>query len=71
MAVYQTSRCFNVSRLSHKKAIMRLGRYILGTQTRGIVYNPKNSKGLKCHVDADFSGGWTQADSGNAENVMS
>ena len=28
-------------------------------------------KGLECYVDADFAGGWTQADASNAENVLS
>ena len=71
MAVHQTSRFFNDPRLSHEKASMGLVRYLFGTRTRGIVYNPNKSKGLKCYVDADFTGGWTQADSDNAENVMS
>ena len=71
MAFHQTSRFCNDTKLSHEKAIMRLGRYLLGTQTKGIVYNPKKSKGYECYVDVDFSGGWIQADSENAENVMS
>ena len=71
MAVYQTARFCNDPRLSHEKYIMRLGRYLLGTRTRGIVYNPNKSKGLECYIDADFSRGWTQADSDNAKNVMS
>ena len=28
-------------------------------------------KGLECYVDADFAGGWTQANASNAENVLS
>ena len=71
MAVHQTARFSNDPRLGHDKAIMRLGRYLLGTRTRGIFYNPNKSKGLECYVDAYFAGGWTQADSENAENVMS
>jgi hypothetical protein len=27
--------------------------------------------GLECYVDADFTGGWSQAHSDNAENVLS
>ena len=57
--------------LSHEKAIMRLGRFLLDTQKRGIIYKPDRSKGLECYVDADFAGGWTQADASNAENVVS
>ena len=29
------------------------------------------SKGLECYVDADFAGGWQQADSDDADNVLS
>ena len=50
---------------------MRLGRYLLGTRKRGIIYRPDKSKGLECYVDAEFAGGWTQADSDNTENVLS
>ena len=39
--------------------------------TCGVVYKTNIDKGLKCYVDADFSSGWAQADSDNAENVMS
>ena len=57
--------------LSHEKAIMGLGRYLLDTQKRGIIYKPDRSKGLECYVDADFAGGWIQSDASNAENVLS
>jgi hypothetical protein len=41
------------------------------TSTRGIVYTPKPELGLECFVDADFAGGWTQADADNPDNVLS
>ena len=71
MAVHQTARFCIDPKLSHEKAIKRLGRYLKHTRDEGIVYNPDTSKGLECYVDADFAGGWTQADSDDAENVMS
>ena len=37
MAVHQTACFCNDPRLSHEQDIMRLGRYLIGTQTRGIV----------------------------------
>ena len=49
---------------------MRIGRYLLGTKTRGIIYKTDKSRGLECYVDADFAGGWTQDDADNAENVL-
>jgi hypothetical protein len=71
MAVHQTARFSNQPMLSHEKSIMRLGRYLLDTRKRGIIYKPDKSLGLECYVDADFAGGWSQADSDNAENVLS
>ena len=36
-----------------------------------MIFNSNNSKGLECYVDADFSGGWQQADANDADNGMS
>ena len=50
---------------------MQLGRYLLNTRKCGIIYKPGKTIGLECYVDADFAGVWLQADSDNAENVLS
>ena len=71
MSVHQTARFWNDPTLSHKKGIMILCSYLLGTQTRVIVFNPNKPQGLECYVNAAFSRGWTQTDSDNAENFMS
>ena len=71
MSVHQTSRFCNNPMLCHEKDVMRIGRYLLGTKTSGIIYKPARSRGLECYVDANFSGGWTKADAENAENVLS
>jgi hypothetical protein len=71
MATHQTARFCNDPKLSHEQAIMRIGRYLLGTKDRGIIYEPDPSKGLECYVDADFAGGWSQAEADDAENVLS
>ena len=34
--------------------------------TRGIVYYPDKEKGIEYYADADFAGGWDQADANNA-----
>ncbi len=36
-----------------------------------IIYKLDKSKGLECYIDADFAGGWSQADAENADNVLS
>ena len=60
VSVYQTACLFKNPMLSHKKAIKRLGRYLLHTKKEGIIYNPDISKGLECYLDADFAGGWSR-----------
>ena len=50
---------------------MRIGRYLLDTRKRGIIYKPDKSKGLECYVGADFAGGWSQANADNADNILS
>ena len=71
MAVHQTTRFCNNPMLLHDKAIKRLGRYLSHTRKEGIAYNPDTSKGLECYVDADFAGGWQEANTYDADNVMS
>ncbi len=51
--------------------MMRIARYLGATRERGIIYKPDKSLGLECFVDADFAGGWSQADAANPDNVMS
>ena len=71
MAVHQTACISNNPMLSHERSLNRLGRYLLYTKRDGIIYNPDTQKGLECYVDADFVEGWQQADSSNADNLMS
>jgi hypothetical protein len=42
---------------SHKQAVIRIGRYLLSTKEKGILYKPDSSTGIEVFVDADFSGG--------------
>ena len=39
--------------------------------TCSVVYRPYIERGIGYYVDAEFSGGWNEADANNAENVMS
>ena len=71
MAVHQCARFSQNPKLSHERAIKRIGRYLLGTKDRGIVFNPNKNLGLECFVDADYAGAWTKEDAGNADNVLS
>ena len=68
----------------NEHAVRRITKYLASTSTyvdltyvnirlntHGIVYNTDIEKGIKCYVDAEFSGGRAQVDADNAENVMS
>jgi hypothetical protein len=71
MAVHQTAQ-FSVNPIqSHELAIMRIGWYLVDNPDLGIQYKVDKSKGLKVYVDTDFAGGWSAADSENADNVLS
>jgi hypothetical protein len=71
MTVHQTARFSNNPMLSYEKSIMRIRQCLLDTCKRGIIYKPDKSKGLECYVDADFAGGWSQANADNADNILS
>jgi len=70
-AVHQCARFCNEPRLSHERAIRRIGKYLQGNKDKGLIFRPDPRLGLECFVDADFAGNWNQADPDNAENAMS
>ncbi len=56
---------------THERAMICIVRYLYTTQDTGIIYKPDKSLGLECFVDANFAGGWNQADADKPENLMS
>jgi hypothetical protein len=70
MATHQLAQFCQDPRLSHEQAITCLARYLAHTKDRGIVYEPDESMGIECYVDADFAGGWNITTSTDADNVM-
>ena len=71
MAVHQAARFCIDPKLSHERAVYRLGKYLRGTADQGIIIRPDSEKGLECFVDADFAGGWNAADSDEGSSVYS
>jgi hypothetical protein len=71
MAMHQTAHYSNQPMLSHKNLVMCIGHYLLDMRKQGIIYKPDKSKELECYINADFAGGWLQADAENSENVLS
>jgi hypothetical protein len=71
MATHQCAR-FSVNPMrSHEQAVMRIGRYLLSTKEKGMIYRPDSARGIEVFVDADFAGGWDPEDALNADNVYS
>ena len=70
MATHQCARFNSSPKLCHKQAVRRICKYLLGTMDKGIIFKPDVSKSLKCHVDADFAGGWSSEDTTNPEAVL-
>lgn len=56
-AVHQCARFSSDPKIEHSKAVKLIGRYLLGTNDKGIIYNPM-MKSVECYVDADFAGAW-------------
>ena len=55
-AVHQVARFSHSPKKSHGQAIKRIIRYLIGTNTKGLTFQPKVDQGLDCWVDADFAG---------------
>ena len=71
MATHQCARFNNDPHLSHEQAVKRIGRYLLDTRDKGIIYRPDIKRGLECYVDADFAGGWKYGNHDIPESVFS
>jgi hypothetical protein len=57
-AVHQCARFMANPKKSHAQAVKRIGRYLLGTQTRGTILRPDKTRSFECYVDAGFAGDW-------------
>ena len=71
MATHQCARFSACPKLIHERAIKRICKYLLNSMDKGIVFEPDLSRGLECHVDADFAGGWASGEHSTPESVLS
>ena len=71
IATHQIARFPIDLKLSHERAVHRIGRYLKGTSSKGLIFRSKKIKGLEFYVDADFAGELDKADASNPEAVMS
>ena len=71
MATHQCARFNSCPKLCHERAVKRICKYLLDTKDKGIIFKPDPTKGLECHVDADFAGGWASGEHSNPEALLS
>jgi Reverse transcriptase (RNA-dependent DNA polymerase)/GAG-pre-integrase domain len=56
-AVHQGARFVSNPRFQHGKALKWLGRYLVGSRDKGMIYTPSNQS-FDVYVDASFTGDW-------------
>ena len=66
----QRGAIFTEKYLSSMSTYIDLPDGIQWMSTRGVVYKLDKERGIKCYIDADFSGGWAQSDADSVENSM-
>ncbi len=57
-AVHQCARYTFAPTQRHELALIRIGRYLLGTADKGLQLDPSGALSLDCYPDADFAGLW-------------
>jgi hypothetical protein len=70
-AVHSCCRFNHCAKQSHEKGIKRIARYLKGTRTRGLIFDPKKELKLEMFCDADFAGLWTVENSDDPVCVKS
>ena len=71
-AVHQCARFQINPKIPHYNAIKRIGRYLIATQDKGIIFKPDNNlTEVICYVDADFAGNYDKEYSDDPCSVKS
>jgi hypothetical protein len=71
MAVHQCARFSSDPRLRHEQAVKRIGRYLLGNSSNGLIIRSTGDLTLDCYVDADFCGLFNYEDAEDPDSVRS
>ena len=56
MPVYQAAKFSANPKRSHDNVVKRIGRYLKGTNDKGLMLKPDLKKGLEIYVDTSFAG---------------
>ena len=70
-AVHQCARFLTCPKLIHEQAVKRIVRYLVKTRDKGIEAKIDESKGIECHVDADFCGNYHKYRSDDPTTLLS
>ena len=60
-AVHQCARFMENPTASHGQAIKHIGRYLLGTRDKGLIFHPDANALFTCFADADYCGNWNRS----------
>jgi hypothetical protein len=55
-ATHQCARYNHSPKQSHEDALKRIGHYLKGTLTKGLILNPSKTININCYPDSDFVG---------------
>ena len=69
--IHQCARFCEDPKMSHKKAVKRIIRYLKKTSDQGLIMTIDKKKGLECYVDADFAGGFCKTEPTNPRDCLS
>jgi hypothetical protein len=61
-AMHQCAGYTHSPKQSHEDALKRIGCYLKGTLTKGLILNPNDDFRIDCYPDADFAGLWGRDD---------
>ena len=70
-AVHQCARYTFAPTKKHETALIRIGRYLNGTQDKGLILTPSEGLTLDCYPDADFAGLWGHENADDSHCVRS
>jgi hypothetical protein len=59
-AVHQCARFMENPKASHGQAVKHIGRYLIGTRDKGLIFDPNPDALFDCFADADYCGNWNR-----------
>ena len=58
-------------KMSHKKAIKKIMRYLKTSRDKKLILNVDKTKGIECYMNADYAGGYNKKDLLNPRHCLS